>query len=69
CKYGIHPYLQPLNQSTDQPINDIWNTTNLQFLIFDLQFPDNACPGWVSVFLESVITDPKRFDNAEPIIL
>ena len=22
-KRGINPYLQPLNQSTDQPINDI----------------------------------------------
>ena len=23
CKYGINPYLQPFNQSTNQPINDI----------------------------------------------
>ena len=24
CKYGINSYLQPLNQSTNQPINEIW---------------------------------------------
>jgi hypothetical protein len=31
CKYGINPYLQPLNQSTNQPINDICNMSCVNF--------------------------------------
>jgi hypothetical protein len=30
CKYGINLYLQPLNQPTNQPINDICSYSNRQ---------------------------------------
>ncbi len=40
CKYGINPYLQPLNQSTNQPIDDIWNRISVPAKILLTMSPD-----------------------------
>ena len=33
CKFGIDPYLQPLNQSTNQPINDICKLQKFRYIL------------------------------------
>ena len=37
-KYGINPYLQPLNQSTNQPINDIWSKGREKIIMQEDEF-------------------------------